>query len=151
MRVLPSARTVAKASLALGVAWLAGAALVRRRTFGGPEADVFSVAAVFGGVEHDSRATALRSGRALAFCGGVELDLRGATLDPMGSHLRLGAYLGGVEVRVRREWSVAVAGSVVAGGIETHVTPPDELPAGAPSLVVDATAVMGGVIVRGTD
>ena len=137
--------------MTLGVAWLAGAALVRRRTYGGPEADVFSVAAVFGGVEHDSRATALRSGRALAVCGGVELDLRGATLDPGGAHLRLAAHLGGVDVKVRREWSVAVTGNALAGGIETHITPPDELLEGAPSLVVEATAVLGGVVVRATD
>ena len=109
------------------------------------------MAAVFGGIEHDSRATALRSGRALAVCGGAELDLRGATLDPMGAHLQLAAYLGGVDVKVRREWSVAVAGSVVAGGIEKHVTPPDELLEDAPSLAIEATAVMGGVIVRATD
>jgi hypothetical protein len=151
MRVLPSARTVAKASAALGVAWLAGAALVRRRTYGGPEADAFSAAAVFGGVEHDSRATALRSGRALAVCGGVQLDLRGATLDPGGARLRLAAHLGGIDVKVRPEWAVAVTGTTIAGGIDTHATPPEELPPDAPSLVVIATAVMGGVTVRVAD
>ena len=99
--------------------WVARAILTRRLTKGDSESDEFSLAAVIGGAERVSRATALRRGRVVAACGGVDLDLRAAKLDPAGAELR----------------------------VETNVAQPDDLPDDAPNLRVEAIARLGGVVI----
>ena len=127
--------------------WVARAILTRRLTKGDSESDEFSLAAVIGGAERVSRATALRRGRVVAACGGVDLDLRAAKLDPAGAELRVEAYLGGVQVRVPNEWRLAVEAHSTTGGVETNVAQPDDLPDDAPNLRVEAIARLGGVII----
>jgi hypothetical protein len=127
--------------------WVARAILTRRLTEGDAESDEFSLATVIGGVERASTATALRRGRVLAACGGVDLDLRGAKLDPAGAELLVEAYLGGVQVRVRHEWRVVVDAHATKGGVETKVAEPDDLPGDAPNLRVEAIARLGGVLI----
>ena len=127
--------------------WVARAILMRRLTEGDAESDEFSLATVIGGVERASTATALRRGRVVAACGGVDLDLRGAKLDPAGAELLVEAYLGGVQVRVRHEWRVAVDAHATKGGIETKVAEPNDLPGDAPNLHVEAIARLGGVLI----
>ena len=85
------------------------------------------------------------------FCGGVELDLRGATLAPEGGTLAVSATWGGVDVVVPRAWRVVVDDRSVLGGVDARVTPPEELPEGAPRLDVTATARLGGVSIRADD
>ena len=146
--------TIKKALLATGILagstlWVARAILTRRLTEGDAESDEFSLAAVIGGVERASTATALRRGRVVAACGGVDLDLRGAKLDPAGADLLVAAYLGGVQVRVPNEWRVAVEADAKKGGVETKVAQPDDLPDDAPNLHVEAIARLGGVMITG--
>jgi hypothetical protein len=138
----------------LGTAVVTGLALAvarqvvtRRLTEGDSDSDEFSLAAVIGGAERTSTATALRHGRVVAACGGVDLDLRAAKLDPAGAELLVEAYLGGVQVRVPNEWRVAVATQVTGGGVETNVAEPDALPEDAPTLHVEAIARLGGIVV----
>jgi len=50
--------------------------------------------------------------------------------------------MGGVEIRVPREWSVVVNGSPVLGGIEDKTIPP-MMP--GKRLVIDGSVIMGGV------
>jgi hypothetical protein len=138
-------RVLLRVALVLAALGAAGAAVSRRRNVGGAESDEFSIAAIFGGVERVSRATALREGVVLACCGGVQLDLRQATLDPEGAELRLTAHFGGIQVLVPAAWRVVVQADAKAGGIHTHVTPEAEVPDGAPSLRGRAVVVLGGV------
>jgi hypothetical protein len=127
--------------------WVGRGILMRRLTDGDSESDEFSLAAVVGGAERASTATALRRGRVVAACGGVDLDLRGAKLDPGGAELLVEAYLGGVQVRVPNEWRIAVEAHSTKGGIETNVAQPDDLPNDAPNLRVKAIARVGGVLI----
>jgi len=127
--------------------WVGRGILTRRLTKGDSESDEFSLAAVIGGAERASTATALRRGRVIAACGGVELDLRGAKLDPAGAELLVEAYLGGVQVRVPNEWRIAVEAHSTSGGVETNVAQPDDLPDDAPNLRVEAIARLGGVMI----
>ena len=92
-----------------------------------------------------SRATSLRHGRVFTCLGGVELDLREATLDPGGAELLLRACLGGVEVIVPPVWRVVFEGKAIAGGVDARVTPESELADDAPALHIRALAVLGGV------
>ena len=90
----------------------------------------------------------LRRGVVRVFCGGVDLDLRGATLDPAAATLELSPTFGGVNVTVPTEWRVLVDNRSSLGGVDAHVTPPDELPDSAPLLRVSVRARLGGVAIR---
>lgn len=127
--------------------WGVGRLWARRYTEGEAASDEFSLAAICGGAERTSTARALRRGRVVAVCGGIELDLREAALDPDGAELLVQATMGGVQVIVPGTWRVSVDADAKAGGVETHVTSPDELPDDAPELRVRAVARMGGVMV----
>lgn len=76
--------------------------------------------------------------------GGVELDLRGARLDPAGATIDVNATMGGAQIIVPDDWLVRVDTSGFAGGAETKVTDPADLPAAAPKLRVHVTARLGG-------
>ena len=133
---------VVVALLALGAA---GQLLARRKTFGDETADEFAIATYLGGVERTCEATSLRRGKVSVLLGGVDLDLREATLDPSGADLELSATLGGVNVTVPSDWRVVVEDRATLGGVEALVTDPEELPDDAPLLRVAAGARLGGV------
>ena len=88
--------------------------------------------------EHGSRidASATMSGIALkndsqefaggevsAVMGAVEIDLRQAAI-ATEAVLHLSIIMGGVEIKVPREWSISVNGSPMLGGIEDKTVPP---------------------------
>lgn len=122
--------------------------LARRQTVGDAMADEFAIAAYVGGVSRVCRATSLRRGLVSVVFGGVDLDLREAALDPAGASLDLSATWGGVNVTVPTGWRVLVEDRATLGGVDAQVTPPEELPDGAPLLRVKATARLGGVAIR---
>jgi predicted membrane protein len=106
--------------------------------------------------EHGSRidASAMMSGIVLKndsqeFSGGeintvmgaVEIDLRQASI--VGEAvLHLSVIMGGVEIRVPREWSVSVNGTPMLGGIEDKTVPP--MTPGK-RLIIEGSVIMGGV------
>jgi len=138
-------RVAFRIALVMAALRTVGVIISRRGNLGDAASDEFSIATVFGGMERVSRATSLRHGRVFACLGGVELDLREATLDPGGAELRLRACLGGVEVLVSPAWRVVFEGKAIAGGADARVTPESELADDAPALHVRALAVLGGV------
>ena len=107
-------------------------------------------------VEHGSRvdASATMSGIVLkndsqefsggeinAVMGAVELDLRGAAI-ATEAVLQLSIVMGGVEIKVPREWSVVVNGSPLLGGMEDKTIPPMSP---GKRLVIEGSVIMGGV------
>ena len=137
--------------LLLGALWAAGQVLARRRTAGDATSDEFELTTYFGGAERASTAGALRRGVVRVCCGGVDLDLRRAVLDPGGATLELSPLLGGVNVRVPRTWRVIVDDRSTLGGVDAHVTPHAELADDAPVLHVVASARLGGVALKAAD
>ena len=126
----------------------AGQALARRRTVGDETADEFEIAAYVGGVQRTCKAASLRRGVVSVVSGGVDLDLREATLDPAGATLALSATWGGINVTVPTAWRVLVEQRSVLGGVDIRVTPPEELPDDAPVLRVEVSTRLGGVALR---
>ena len=122
-----------------------------KMTTGNEGTNDFRIAAIFGGKRFHSRATALKSGSAVAALGGLEVDLRDATVDPMGADLELTAALGGVRVFVPGGWAVDVETDAQMGGVDIDVTPSEELPEDAPRLRIHATTRAGGVAVTARD
>ncbi len=76
-----------------------------------------------------------------AVMGAVEIDLRQAAI-ATEAVLHLSIIMGGVEIKVPREWSVAVNGSPILGGIEDKTVPP-MIP--GKRLVIEGSVIMGGV------
>lgn len=119
----------------------------RLPSFGGPEDDSFRVSAITDGAEFKSRAASLHSGEVIAGMGGVQLDLREATLSD-GARLRIAAVMGGVQVLVPEDWKIHTTTRLYAGGVDTKTTPSDHLPPENPTLMVDILCVMGGVEIK---
>ena len=143
----PVGKAFLKLMAVLLALWGVGQVLSRRLSAGDADADEFTVATFFGGTERKSTSSSLRRGAVIACCGGVDLDLRSAVLDSEGATLAVQATMGGVQVTVPDTWRVIVDADARAGGIETSVTRPEELPDDAPTLHVHAIARMGGVMV----
>jgi predicted membrane protein len=76
-----------------------------------------------------------------AVMGAVEIDLRQAAI-ATEAVLHLSIIMGGVEIKVPREWSVSVNGSPMLGGIEDKTVPP-MTPGGR--LLIEGSVIMGGV------
>ena len=80
-------------------------------------------------------------GEVNAVMGAVEIDLRQAAI-ATEAVLHLSIIMGGVEIRVPREWSVVINGAPVLGGIEDKTVPP-MVP--GKRLVIGGSVIMGGV------
>ena len=76
-----------------------------------------------------------------AVMGAVEIDLRQAAI-ATEAVLHLSVIMGGVEIRVPREWSVSVNGTPMLGGIGDKTAPP--LTPGK-RLIIEGSVIMGGV------
>jgi hypothetical protein len=113
-----------------------------------PIGDEFDLVVMAEGTEFGSTATALRRASATVACGGLYLDLRETTLAPGGVRLNLRVTLGGVDVVVAPSWRVVLRGRTMLGGLSARTTAHEDLPADAPTLVIDAHVTLGGVHVR---
>jgi predicted membrane protein len=129
------------------IAWAIGQVVTRRLTKGDEDSDDFRVAAIMGGRTFHSHARQFTSGAAIAGMGGIDIDLRDATLDPRGATLDLNATMGGIQVVVPEGWAVDIDANAVAGGVDSNVTPVDDLPDDAPRLHIHAVTRMGGALV----
>lgn len=135
---------------ALGTA--AAAAITRRRLESEPPPEPadndLDVNAIFDGTEFRSEARALRAVRAMAWFGGLELDLRGATVDPRGAQLRLGSLYGGLDVVIPDDWQVTVRKVGIFGGVDGPDEPARSSAEPGPAVEISAVAVFGGLSVR---
>ena len=127
------------------LAQVVGQVLSRKMSSGDAASDDFKLAAFLTGKQFKSESADLRAGKVVTTMGGVDIDLREATLDEAGAHLDLTATMGGIRVVVPETWAVEVESEEMAGGFDSRVTPLDELPDDAPRLRVHAVARMGGV------
>ena len=80
----------------------------------------------------------------LAWCGGVSVDLREATLAP-DARLSVHALFGGVAIRVPPGWRLESDLRVLAGGVDVRAEQAES--ADAPTLALDGFALFGGIAV----
>jgi hypothetical protein len=83
--------------------------------------------------------------------GGIDLDLRGAVLDPNGAHLALNVTVGGMKLVVPPTWRVYVAEDVRGGAVEVNTESPETLGDDAPVLTIEAVVRSGGVVIDAAD
>ena len=132
--------------LGVWAGFMAAAAVVKRTvpSRGDAESDEVALVAVFDGVELRSEAKAFRGGSMLAWYGGVDADLREATLAPE-ARLSVAALFGGIQLIVPPEWRIEPEIQAVAGGYDVSGTDPDD--PDAPVLRLEGRALCGGIAV----
>ena len=137
-------RTFLVFELGAWVGSITSAALAKRvlPSHGDEESDDLALVAILGGIELESRAKAFRGGSMIAWFGGVEVDLRKATLAP-DAKLTIGALFGGVEVTVPTGWRVVHTARGFAGGMSVDVDEPED--PNAPTLILEISTAFGGV------
>ena len=86
--------------------------------------------------------------RAIAFMGGVSLDLREATLTAPVTDIYIFAMMGGVEVIVPPDVRLESDGFAIMGGFEDQLKEPASRDPNAPLIRVHGLAIMGGVEAR---
>ena len=125
---------------------MAAAAVVKRTvpSRGDAESDEVALVAVFDGVELRSEAKAFRGGSMLAWYGGVDADLREATLAPE-ARISVAAIFGGIALRVPPEWRIEKDIRAIAGGVDISGSDPDDPE--APVLRLEGRALCGGIAV----
>jgi len=109
--------------------------------------DDFKVLALMDGRAVISEAESLRTGTAIACMGGIDIDLRDATLDPGGAHIALKAFMGGIRLLVPPTWRVYVDADSRAGGIEIKTSDPETLAENASRITVEAITRAGGILI----
>src|SRR5262245_26373426 len=104
----------------------------------------FSSSVILGGIERRNTSSAFRGADASALLGGVKLDLSDATMEGDQARIHVSAFMGGVELRIPRDWTVVNHVTPVMGGVEDHTRSGD----GSKRLVVEGTVFMGGLEIR---
>jgi len=130
------------------------AATVLSRAFEGERTasdDDFKLMALMDGRAVTSEAGSLRTGTAIACMGGIDIDLRGATLDPGGAHIALKAFMGGIRLLVPATWKVYVDVDSRAGEIEIKTSDPESLDDDASRITVEAITRAGGILIATED
>ncbi|MES2106472.1 MAG: DUF5668 domain-containing protein [Pseudomonadota bacterium] len=102
------------------------------------------VVAVMSGHNLKSDSQAFKGGDILAIMGGVELDLRQASILSEAT-ISVFAMWGGIVIKVPTDWSVVMNGTPILGGMDDKTVPP--MNAGK-RLVITGEAIMGGVEIK---
>ena len=104
--------------------------------------DLIDLQAVFESLDFHSTAPAFRGGTLTTWFGGGNLDLRDATLDPMGARLEVRAIFGGGSILVPDEWDVSVRVKGIGGAGDAR--PARDRGPEAPRLEIEGFALFGG-------
>jgi hypothetical protein len=105
--------------------------------------------AVFGGSKRRINSSDFRGGDAVAVFGGVEFDLRGATMTVDQAIIDANVVCGGLEVRVPESWTIINRAVTIFGGVEDKTAQSKLEPnAKSPQLVITGSVVFGGISLR---
>lgn len=102
---------------------------------------VCNIAAVMSGNKLQNASQDFRGGEINAVMGGVELDLRNASIESEAV-LNVFAMWGGIVLRVPNDWTVISHGSPILGGFEDKTVPSMS---STKKLTIRGYAIMGGV------
>ncbi|MES2041407.1 MAG: DUF5668 domain-containing protein [Pseudomonadota bacterium] len=102
---------------------------------------VCNIVAVMSGNKLQNSSQEFRGGEINCIMGGVELDLRTASMQSEAT-LNVFAMWGGIVLKVPNDWTVVSHGSPILGGFDDKTVPPM---LNAKKLYIKGYAVMGGV------
>jgi len=103
-----------------------------------------NLSAVMSGSKSQNSSQNFRGGELTAVMGGIELDLRNASIDGSAT-INVFAVWGGIEIKVPGDWTVISQGVPILGGIEDRTVPPMDR---SKTLFIQGYAIMGGVEIR---
>jgi len=134
------------ASVVAGIASALAAVSYRKKAPPRPAlaADEIDLVAVMAGAELASTARSFRGGRVISWYGGIELDLRAATIDPAGARLEIRTVFGGTSVAVAPGVPVRITGPAIFGGAVNTTGAPEPTPE-APGLEITGFTLFGGL------
>ena len=112
-----------------------------------PDRSYSFTVAIMGGADRRGRFSVPEESTAFALCGGINLDLRAATLTNPVTTIRAIAIMGGIDIVVPPGVRVEMSGLPIMGGADDKVDDAD-LPSTAPLVRVQYVAIMGGVTVK---
>ncbi len=105
--------------------------------------------AVFGGSKRRVDTPDFRGGDAVAVFGGVEFDLRGASMTADQAVIDVNVVCGGLEVRVPESWTIINRAMTIFGGVEDKTAQSKLEPnTKSPHLVITGSVVFGGISLR---
>lgn len=108
------------------------------------EQSSLDITAIMGGNKTTNNTQDFKGGEITAIMGGVDLDLRGASIQNEAI-LNVWATWGGIALKIPQDWIVVNHGVAILGGIEDKSIPT----AGATKrLIITGTAIMGGVEIK---
>lgn len=105
---------------------------------------VLDITAVMGGNKTVNNSLDFKGGELTAIMGGVELDLRAASIQSEAV-LNLWATWGGILLKVPGDWVVVNRCTAIMGGIEDKSF---SSPASTKRLIITGTVIMGGVEIK---
>jgi predicted membrane protein len=108
--------------------------------------DFIQASVVLGGFNRKCPSQQFRGGDVMAIMGGGKIDLREARIQQGEAVLDIFTLMGGIEIQVPRDWRVEPRLTPILGGIEDKTTPEKDSTQ-TQKLIIQGTAVMGGVIV----
>lgn len=109
--------------------------------------DFLSRRVAFSGLEFKIESQAWRGGELVVTAGGVEMDLRQASLDPEGAVLDVRVLMGGVDLRVPDTWQIKNQVTPLLGGADDS-TRTTQGATDAPTLRVTGSVTLGGISIH---
>jgi hypothetical protein len=109
------------------------------------ESNSFHTVAVMGGVGRGVASSDFAGGDAVAVMGGCQINLSAAKITSEAV-IDILAFWGGIEIRVPRGWRIENQVVPILGGIVDKTD--RDVPAGAPTLIIRGSAIMGGVEIK---
>jgi len=102
----------------------------------------FDDVAIMSAVKRGSESGTFRGGEATAVMGGIDIDLRQATMEGSEAVLDVSSVMGGVKVRVPASWTVVSKVNTIMGGFANNSRRP---PQADRRLILKGSVVMGGL------
>lgn len=106
--------------------------------------EVLNITAVMGGNKTLNSAQSFKGGDLTAIMGGVDLDLRSASIEGEAT-LNLWAAWGGIVIRVPSDWIIVNRCTALLGGVDDKSF---SSPASNKRLVITGTVIMGGIEIK---
>ena len=104
--------------------------------------------AIFGGVERKMSTDNFLGGQVSTTFGGVDIDLRQASMRGDSAVLDINCIFGGVDIKIPRNWLAVSQGAAIFGGIgNSSAQPAPDMP-GVKRLYLKGSVVFGGVDVK---
>jgi predicted membrane protein len=105
---------------------------------------IVELTAILGGFQRKITTQDFRGGDITSVMGGVDLDMRTASLNGTAV-LNVFALMGGISLKVPTDWTVELEGTPILGGFDEKTMQPRD---GSKRLVVRGTVIMGGLEIR---